>query len=209
MSTDSDASSVSRRQFLAVASGAAAAGSISVGKVLASPPPPTAPFNYTVTIDVSTTPISYTVVDSSGAVHNAYRLRVKSNDKVSWKMKSGGAQHGTVLFIRDTPLVDANNNNNPLFAVDTSNPVVGLVDQGASGIYEYYVAVFDPTTNKTYTDDPKIIVGSGDIVVAAELEPILNTVLGEVKELKPSSSDQRRRVESIEDNLERIIKKLN
>jgi hypothetical protein len=208
MSTDSDTSSVSRRQFLAVASGAAAAGSISVGKVLASPPP-TPPFSYTVTIDASTTPISYTVVDSSGAVHNAYRLRVKSNDKVSWKMKSGGAQHGTVLFIRDTPLVDANNNNNPLFAVDTSNAVVGLVDQGASGIYEYYVAVFDPTTNKTYTDDPKIIVGSGNIVVAAELEPILNTVLGEVKELKPSSSDQRRRVESIEDNLEKLIKQLN
>jgi len=208
MSTDSDASSVSRRQFLAVASGAAAS-SISVGKALASPPPPTPPVSYTVTIDVSTTPISYTVVDSSGAVHNAYRLRVKSNDKVSWKMKSGGAQHGTVLFIRDTPLVDANNNNNPLFAVDTLNAVVGLVDQGASGIYEYYVAVFDPTTNKTYTDDPKIIVGSGNIVVAAEIEPVLNTVLGEVKELKPSSSDQRRRVESIEDNLEKLIKQLN
>jgi hypothetical protein len=208
MSTDSDASSVSRRQFLAVASGAAAS-SISVGKALATPPPPTPPVSYTVTIDVSTTPISYTVVDSSGAVHNAYRLRVKSNDKVSWKMKSGGAQHGTVLFIRDTPLVDANNNNNPLFAVDTLNAVVGLVDQGASGIYEYYVAVFDPTTNKTYTDDPKIIVGSGNIVVAAEIEPVLNTVLGEVKELKPSSSDQRRRVESIEDNLEKLIKQLN
>lgn len=165
--------------------------------------------SYTVTIDATTTPISYTFVDSAGAVHNAYRLKVKPNEKVRWKTKSGGAQHATVLFIGETPLVDASNNNNPIFAVDTSNVVVGSVEQDASGIYEYYVAVFDPATNKTYTDDPKIIVGSGNIVVAAELELTLKKVLVEVKELNPSSSDERRRVESIEDNLETLIKQLN
>jgi hypothetical protein len=164
--------------------------------------------SYTVTIDAAAIPISYKIVDSSGKVHNAYRLRVKPNDKVSWQMKPGSAQHATVLFIRDTPLVDVNNSNNPLFAVDSLNAVVGSVEPDASGIYEYYVAVFDPATNKTYTDDPKIIVGSGNIVVAADLESVLNKVLIEVKELKPSS-DQRKRVESIEDNLKTLIKQLN
>jgi hypothetical protein len=164
--------------------------------------------SYTVIIDAGAIPISYKRVDSSGKVHNAYRLNVKPNDKVSWQMKPGSTQHATVLFIRDTPLVDASNNNNPLYAVDSLNAVVGSVEPDASGIYEYYVAVFDPATNKTYTDDPKIIVGSGNIIVAVELEPALSRILGEVKELKPSS-DQRKRVESIEDNLETLIKKLN
>jgi hypothetical protein len=208
MSTDSDASSVSRRQFLAVASGVAAAGSISVGKVLASPPaptPPPPPADYPVTVDVTKNPISYT---ANG--HNAYRLRPKVGKTITWAAKTSGAQHRlTVLFVKETPLIDAN--NNPLYAVHSSDSdpgVVGTIDPDASGTYEYYVAVFDDVTHSTYTDDPKIIVGSGNIVTPAELEPELNEVLGKVKELTSSRADQRKKVEAIEDKLEALIKEL-
>jgi hypothetical protein len=208
MSTDSDASSVSRRQFLAVASGAAAAGSMSVGNVLASPPPPSTPnppTNYLVTVDVTTRPISYTIPGPSPTAprKRVYRLKVSSNDTVTWEAKTNGPKHRvTVLFLKETPLIDTGNNNQPLYAVHGSESqpaLAGKVDADASGIFEYSVAVFDDNAGGlTYTDDPKIIVGSGNSIT-------LTDVLQEVEALKPTSSDQKKIVEDIEGKLHRLI----
>jgi len=211
MSTDSDASSVSRRQFLAVASGAAAAGSISVGKVLASPPPPPPPVSYTVTIDVSSGSPSYSVSPTG----NPRRLYVKDGDTVKWKATTRAAHHRlTILFVKETPFIDVKSKR-PVYAFHGNEADEGGVGIGgtatldpiASGAYEYSVAVFDDdNVLLTYTDDPKIIVGSGNIVTPSEVE-VLTGVLQELKGLK-TPPDQREKIKSIEEELKELINKL-
>jgi plastocyanin len=209
MSIDSDASSVNRREFLALASSAAAAGALSVGKpsgLVPSPLPPPTP--YSVTIDITTSPISYSV-----GGHHAYRLKVNAGDSVTWKAKTNGSTHHlAILFLKETPLSDAS--NQPLYAVhgseveETGSGIGGTIDSDASGTYEYYVAVFDGVTKKTYTDDPKIIVGTGNLEAEAELALALDDLKTAGTKLS-SKPKQRQQLESIERELEHLMNELN
>lgn len=209
MSRGSDVSNVSRRQFLAVAGTVGAASSVALGEASSfAPAPPPAPVRHPVTIDVTTTNrISY--VDGSG--HNVYRLTVKAGDGVTWKAKTTGTKHHvTILFLKDTPLIDAN--NKPVYAVhgsegdEAGSGIGGMIDPGASGAYEYYVAVFDNDTGLTYTDDPKIIVGGGG---TRDTRTELIEAAGELKQAALSSPPaQREKIESIENRLEELIDQL-
>lgn len=207
MPRNSNASNVSRRQFLAVASSVAAVSSLAIAKASSlAPPPPDDPSVYPVIIDVTTNPISYSV-----AGHHAYRLNPDRGDRVTWTAKTTGPKHHlAILFLKETPLVDAN--NRLLYAVhgseieEAGGGIGGTIDNDASGTYEYYVAVFDNATNLTYTDDPKIIVGTGN----AEAE--ITLALGDLKraEAKLSSKPkQQKQIESIEHELEHLVNDLN
>jgi len=204
-----EASNVSRRQFLAVAGSVAAANSFAVGKDSGSAqalPPAPSPADPLVTIDITTAPISYSV---SG--HNAYRLKVKAGDSVKWQAKTTSAKHRvTILFLKDTPFSDGS--KKPLYAfhgseVDESGSGIGgTIDDDASGTYEYYVAVFDDKTNLTYTDDPKIIVGSGNDA-AAEITLALDDLKRADAQLS-SKPKLQKQIESIEHELEHLIDEL-
>src|SRR5579862_4675942 len=102
----SDVSTVSRRRFLAVAGGVAAANSFSKGEALSSavPLPPPPPSTNLVTIDITTNPVSYsyTILSGDGSVHKANRLKVNGKDTVQWNVKTslttGYQDHVTILF---------------------------------------------------------------------------------------------------------------
>lgn len=205
MSMNSDASNVSRRQFLAAAGSVAAASSFALGKdsgSAQSPPPP--PVVYKVTIDVTKAPISYSMTDPNGVVHNAYRLRAETGDKVTWTVKPSKTQyHVSILFLKETPLNDTN--GNPTYTVlgsdQTTIPPM-VIDKDASGTYEYYVGVVDDYTKQTYSDDPKIIVGTGNFEARA-------TITSALDELRKTAEDvERKREHELEKQIESVEKKL-
>jgi plastocyanin len=205
MSGKPEASNVSRRQFLAVAGSVAAASSFAVGKDSGSaqplPPAPT-PADPLVTIDITAAPISY-----SASGHNAYRLKAKNGDIVKWQAKTSSTKHRvTILFLKDTPFSDGS--KKPLYAFhgseadEAGNGIGGTIDDDASGTYEYYVAVFDDKTNLTYTDDPKIIVGSGNDA-GAEISLAVDDLKRAGAQLS-SKPKLQKKIESIEDELVRL-----
>jgi plastocyanin len=208
-----DVSNVSRRKFLVAAGSVAAASSIAAGNVSSLAAAPTRPRTLAtnpVTIDVTTTPISYTLPGTPP--QNAYRVKVQGGDKVTWKVKTSGANHRVaILFLKDSPFVDSN--QNPVYAFEGSQTDEGgsgiggnaMIDTNASGTYEYYVAVFDDVTHRSVSDDPKIIVGSGNLDAKAELIE----AAGELKQAALSSPPaQREKIRSIENKLEELIEDL-
>jgi plastocyanin len=204
MPRNSNASNVSRRQFLAVASSVAAVSSLAVAKASSLEPP--SPEDPSVVIDITTSPISYSV-----AGHHAYRLNADPGDRVTWTAKTTGPKHHlAILFLKETPLVDAS--NRPMYAVhgseidEAGSGIGGTIDNDALGTYEYYVAVFDNATNLTYTDDPKIIVGTGNA------EAQINLARGDLKRAEAQLSSkpkQQKQIESIEHELEHLVNDLN
>jgi hypothetical protein len=94
-------------------------------------------------------------------------------------------------------------------AVDSSEQdegtlkVGGKIGGGANGhSFRYAVAVFDDATNETYSDDPKIIVGTGLEAGREELA----SAFDEVKEAEAAlSGRQREQAKSIENQLEHLI----
>jgi hypothetical protein len=198
MSTNSDASNVSRRRFLAVAGSVAATSSFVLGKDSNSgqpnPTPRPPPVHYLVTIDVTSDPISYTAenTDTSTSVSMPNNsLTVNNGDEVKWQAKTAGpnAKHrADIRFTTTTP-----------FAVRefkwSENGFGGGVTQNV-GTHYYCVGVFDKVKQEVYADDPKIIVGgtldAKKEVVEAESE------LKEVKE----------KIESVESLLRKAIEKL-
>ena len=207
MALNADSSNVNRRRFLVV-SGAAAASSLALGSSLGSTQAlATAPVDPLVTIDITKSPISYTV---SG--NNAYRLAVKGGDTVNWKATTTGPKHHlAILFVKETPF---SLNKQPVYAFHGSEideagaGIGGSIDANASGTYEYYVAVFDSATNLTYTDDPKIMVGSGNLTVDAELKELI-LLHSELEDVAARSDPTlRKKIESIDEKLEKLIDKL-
>ena len=204
MSINSDASSVSRRQFLAVAGTAVAGSSFVVGEDSASAqarPRPLTSGPYTVTIDVTTTPISYTAVDGHNQPvtmsHNG--LMVQPGDRVTWKVKTaGGKYHLTIIFLT-TPLLDAS--NSALYAVsgtesdEGTNKIGGVIARNASGSFKYSVRAVDDTTGLPHPDDPTIIVG--------RLDP-----REQLEQAKRELGEVRGRIESIEQELGVVIEEL-
>jgi len=224
MSKNTEVSNVSRRLFLTVAGGAAAANSFAVGEAVSSAvnPLPSNPTNYLVTIDVSTNPISYSYTDGSGK-HRANRLTVSGNDTIAWNVTtppySAGRPkyHITILCVKETPLVDKKHNNNPLFEIHGSEieanagTVMANIDTDASGSYEYYVAVTDDNTGQTYTDDPKIIVGGKGTYEQGELIKNANHLIAEAHKLEDAAGSNRglkEKIQSIEKDLEEVVQKL-
>jgi hypothetical protein len=208
MSENSVTSRVSRRRFLTVAGTVAAASSLGSGTASAvaqqAPTPPIS-VDYPVTIDVAAdNTLSYKVGGKS-----ADPLNINANQTVTWKV-NGTKYHLTILFKKKkTPLVDPN--GKPLNAVHGSEQdegtlkVGGKIGGGAKGhSYKYAVAVFDDVTNETYSDDPKIIVGTG----LEDAKEELASALDEVKEAEVALSDrpkQREQAKSIENQLEHLI----
>jgi hypothetical protein len=217
MSSNSDASNVSRRRFLAVAGTVAAASSFAVGRdansapaPLPPPPPPLVP-DHLVTIDITTVAttnkISYWV---GTPAQDASNLPVKEGESIMWQAKTVGVSHRlAVLFRKKTPFADK---NGPVYAfegseADEANGIGGNIGQVGSHSYKYCVAVFDDATKKTYTDDPKIIVGTGHLDAEAEIDLAQDDLKEAYAELS-SKPKLQKKILSIERKLERIVDEL-
>lgn len=202
----SEGSDVSRREFLAVAGGVGAATSFVVPETRSA----AASADYVVTVDVTKTPFAYT----SPQTPDAYNLHVDVTKikTVSWKAVSQGSNHSMgIFFPKETPFLNPSDGR-PMYALlwsdreESANPIIANLDPYASGKYEYRIAVFDKQTGKTYSEDPRIIVGSGNIELIAELSEIK----GEIESLEESSHSEeaKRELKRINDKLSGIIASL-
>jgi hypothetical protein len=148
-----------QRQSLALVFSLLAATSVAFGQ----------PNSHAVTIDFTQSPISYSDAYSHNGVvtpnPTAYRLVVYANETVVWKAKTSGTKNVVAIFFPNgTPFADQNGRPLPIIvwsAKDVNSPTATVVEQ--SGSYEYSVAAYDEDKGKSYTDDPKIIVGNGGI----------------------------------------------
>lgn len=212
MSTDFHAD-LTRRRFLTVAGTVAAANSVALGNATEVASPVRVPRAWPVTMDAREKPISYTTPNPTGTgTINVSSLDVIPKDKVTWVAKTKGAHHNwAILFLKETPLVDAN--NNAMYAVfgseaDEGKGLGGTIGDKASGPYEYYVAVIDRDSLETYTADPKIIVGGGGGPMPAGAEKI-HAALDEVRALRSSNSKEQKQIESVQKDLEQALKELD
>ena len=203
MSRKFDVSDVNRRQFLAVAGGAAAASSLSAGKGLnLANAAATPPINYPVTIDARTTPFAYSTTVPVASTP-AYHLHLASaNSTVTFTaITSGANQHSAAIFFpTDTPFVDKN--GRPMYAftwsqTEESTLAVLSVDPDASGPFEYRVVVFDKLTGTTVSEDPKIIVGSGNFE--------LSEIIEKLERIKKAHPDEDKTIESIKTELHQLF----
>jgi hypothetical protein len=207
MSRNFDAGNVNRRQFLAAAGTVAAASSFALGQDSdpAQTSHPLTAADYVVTIDVTTTPISYKAQDAQGNVVNMPNngLMVSPKDKVRWKVHTRHNHHHlTIGFFNTptTPLVDAS--GYPLYSVsgseadEATNKIGGMIDLNATGTYKYSVrGKDDDPQGMPFADDPTIIVGH------LSARAMLIEAQGELKQVK----DQ---IESIEKQLGAVIDEL-
>jgi hypothetical protein len=204
MSRNSDACSVSRRQFLAAAGTIATASSFSVGKDSDSTQgmPPIIPVDYVITIKVKNGTISYSAKDVHGHVVTLHNngLQVNPKDSVKWEIDNDdGKYRVTIGFFKTptTPLVDKN--DNPLYSVSgteadygTQN-IWGRIGSAANKTYNYSVRVHD--AKGSHADDPTIIVG----------KPGRSEKL---KEAKGELREVRDKIAAIEEELGEVIGEL-
>jgi hypothetical protein len=200
---------VSRRHFLAVAGGAAAVGSLGV-KNNVEPVPASTSVDYPVTIDVTKKPISY--MNGSQNVYHLKIVSVNAGDTISWNAissapASGGQQHSAgIFFPKDTPLID--DDGRPMYAVVWSDREEALgrvkqkLDSDANGVYEYRVAVFDKNGSVKYSDDPKIMIGTGQVYLANKLIEVKEELQGAAEHC---SSDSKDMIATAEHKLNEII----
>ena len=207
MTINSDDSNVSRRSFLVGAGTAAAASSLAVAGVAsnATAAPAATSTSYTVTIDVTKNPIAYGAVDNHGNSTNGYKLHVFPNDSVSFKAVSSGKNRhfAAIVFLAGSPLDDST--GRPVNALiwqesDEANPSVLNVDADALGSYEYRVVVFDKENGAGYTEDPKIMVGTGGLVISK--------VLKELDEIAEANPKEKEKIKSIESNLQGLTRQV-
>lgn len=184
------------RRLLIVAFGITAGTDLAAGQI------------HTVTIDVTTSQISYS--DSQNPGLSAYRLGVEEGESVVWQVVTAKPTNGhysaMVFFPRGTPFADAS--GRPIISRVWSDrtpksPQASVVEQ--FGTYEYYVAVYDEDHAKTFVEDPKIIVGNGNysakINVAIENLKEANTELSR----DPKLREQAERIEAIKKELQHIL----
>jgi hypothetical protein len=200
MSKIYEASNVSRRQFLAVASSAAAATSFAFGKDVNSTQSSTSVSvaMYPVTIN-TTKPLSYT----TPKLTNASSLHVKRGETVTWSVALKPPYRVVILFFPKSPfIVSAFEGPDS----DAAGGKIGGTITGPDGTYPYCVAVFDDAHLVTYTDDPKIIVGDGDDVRAE-----ITAALTDLKDVDADLSDRRKKqdqIRAVERKLERLRSEL-
>jgi plastocyanin len=160
--------------------------------------------SHAVTINFTTSPASYSDNSSTNGVPStpnpkAYRLPVDVGDTVVWKATTHGAKNAVAVFFPNgTPFADQN--GRPVSMIvwserDVNSPPVTVVED--SGTYEYQVAAYDEDNKVPYTDDPKIIVGSGN------LESDVAIAMAAVKRAGASSPNdsEKKLIESIEEKL--------
>ena len=208
MTINSDDSNVSRRSFLVGAGTVAAASPLAVAGVPSNvqAAPAAISTSYTLTIDVTKNPIAYGAVDNHGNSTNGYKLRVFPNDSVSFKAVSSGKNRhfAAVVFLADTPFNDPTTGR-PVNALiwsegNEANPSVLNVDADALGSYEYRVVVFDKENGAGYTEDPKIMVGTGGLVISK--------VLKELDEIAEANPKEKEKIKSIESNLQGLSRQV-
>jgi hypothetical protein len=213
MYEQSATSKVSRRHFLAVAGTVSAATSLGpgTGSATAQPvPQPPIHVDHPVTIH----PAANNNLSYKEGTNSADPLTVDVNQSVTWQVNTAGKKyHVTILFEKKrTPFVDLTTGK-PVHAIHGTEQdegtltVGGTVGPNATGEYPYAVAVFDDVTKETYSDDPKIIVGTG----FDEAKEALTSALDEVKEAEVALSGrpkQREQAKSIETQLVQLIAEL-
>jgi hypothetical protein len=228
MPKNSDVSIVSRRNFLAAAGSAVAASSFALGKdggafKNATPAPPV---NYLVTIDVTGGSISYsavikdTVPPTPVSLSNNRDLSVESKDTVEWQTKTNKTANNpvpvhrlTILFLpNETPFIDGS--GNPIYVFEGSqddeakHKIMGTIGPNSSSQcedYECYVAVIDDAKGgKTYTDDPKIIVGNA--IMDTTKGRLINEAQSDLEEAARLNAALRKRIESVERKLNNLKK---
>ena len=177
----------------------AAASSLTVGASTEAAQTATTSLDYSVTIDVTTNPYTYTYKNSAGS-GPAYQLQVKQGDTVAFVAQTpNNSKHfAAVIFLPESPLVDSS--GRPVHAIlwPEHNPPKALTVNPAGGTYPYRIVVFDRDKETPYTEDPKIIVGGGTMRTAE-----LVRQLHEVAEACPK---ERERIEVIEKNLMHLLK---
>jgi hypothetical protein len=212
MSRTSDASNVTRREFLVGAGSIAATGYLVVGTASNNASARTSPLTtntYIVTIDVTTTPIAY----STPQLPDASNLSVNAGDIVTWKAKTSGAKHhSAVLFIADTPFIDKHGNPVYAFHGSKSDETNGIgknasIDPKASGSYEYCVGVWDEEKLSTYTDDPTIIIGKVNVGAESAIAKLI-AVDRELKKAALAYAVESEKIKSIENEVEALIDQL-
>ncbi|HWY52988.1 MAG TPA: hypothetical protein VNZ03_00890 [Terriglobales bacterium] len=192
---------VFQRQVLMLVLCISAATSLAIGQT-----------SHTVTINVITSKPSYSDTSTPrgkppSTNPKAYRLAVDMNDTVVWKATTPGAKNAAAIFFPNgTPFGDPN--GRPVSMIvwserDGTSPPTTVVEE--SGTYEYHVVVYDEDNKITYTDDPKIIVGTGNIEAEA------NIALAAVKRAGASSPTdaENKLIESIEDKLRQLLEEAN
>jgi hypothetical protein len=164
----------------------------------------------TVTIDVMTSPISYLDPQQPGS---AYRLCVAKGESVLWQAVTAKPNNGRysamVFFPNGTPFADTA--GRPITRIvwserTSTDRQAAVVEK--SGSYEYYVAVYDEDHQKTYADDPKIIVGSGGV------DAEINTAIENLKQASaqlsrdPQLQGKADQIEAIQKELQHILAEL-
>jgi hypothetical protein len=199
-------SDVNRRRFLAVAGGVAASSFV-VGKDSPSSPVPLTVADYPVTIDITDpSAIKYSTPNQSDA---SVVKNVAVGKTFSWTVIPPNMFRLTIFFLRKTPFADA---NGPVYAFTGSESAasqgkIGGIIAGPNGDYRYYVAVFDDEKGRTYTYDPKIIVGTGHDDAKAEIVMAQD----DLKAAEPKLSDKpeiQKQIGSIVKTLGGIIDQL-
>jgi hypothetical protein len=167
------------------------------------------------TIDVSQSPIVYSCVDPvTGVKAPAYRLTIPTGagNTVTWNITSSGPTQkhcSGIFFPNDTPFVDLT--GRPVYGFvwsereEAANQVTLNVDAAASGTYEYRIVVRDIASGTTYSEDPKIIVGTGGIELITELRAIKAKLEEEAKSTPP---EVQKKLEPIEKELGKVIDEL-
>lgn len=167
--------------------------------------------SYIVTIDVTTNPISYSVSkNGTPQSGSAYRLYVANGDSVAWNVTTGNNDsYSAMIFFPTTPLYDRTSGRptNSIVWSDRATPSpVSKVD-ASFATYEYHVAVNDEVKKKTYSDDPKIIVGSGNMGVEAKIRSAIDDLIQADTQLSgnPKLEEEAKRIEAIKNELQHIL----
>jgi hypothetical protein len=201
MQMNSKSLRITSMRFLTLAFSMAAGASFAVGQS-----------SHTVTIDVTTSLMSYSEsINGVGQPGSAYRLYAENGDSVLWKAKTPGNAHysAMIFFPKETPFADKTSGR-PITSLVWSDRVPNspegyVVEQ--SGTYKYYVAVYDEDHQKPYSDDPKIIVGNGNMEATAQIRSAIDDLKQAYTELsrKPKLQEQANRIEAIKNELQHIL----
>lgn len=213
MTGKSELLKANRRHFLAIAGSTAVASSFAIAEDShsADPLPMLTSVSYAITVDVTTSPISYSYSDANGT-HNAYRLLVNPADKVTWIVTASKKPCSlTILFVRETPDDATHKTQRYVFSgTDTAATAAMSIDDDGTGTYEYYVGVIDGA-GRTYSDDPKIIVGGSGTFEVGELigdARELVSQAGKLRDIARTNPPIEAQIGSIEKKLQEVIKKL-
>jgi hypothetical protein len=146
--------------------------------------------SYTVTFQPPTGGCSYATLTL-----DPEKLQVCQGDTVNWVAKTkpdpstSKLRNETCVFQED-PVLDQGATPAQGFHTSDGVPVGGVVDANASpGPHEYYVVVFDKVTNRSYMDDPKIIIGTGSHIEV--IKKLLDSIEPQATQLRALVDDSR------------------